>query len=375
MEEMMVMMMISSPENPRNEFISSDPITTSTCPSWKLYENPFYYSQHHQHNQQQRHSNKHLHHLHLPCSTRKIAASFWDLTLFKPIMESELEFSRAQIMELKAELEYERKARKKAESMNRRLAKELAEERRGREAIGRVCEELAREISSDKAEMNRMKRDMEEERKMLRMAEVLREERVQMKLTEAKILFEEKLSELEDSTRMQIESSPSKLKEKNQEADNPLGTTTTASNDVASFSRKFKHLVLNEKSARNDYSSGVDSRESARLVFDEKLAYSDNNGVDTRESTRLVLGEKVWNNNGGGVSFMTVQRKASPEPENPHIKRGIKGFVEFPRVVRAIGSKSRHWGTKLECQKAQLRILLKQRNPNPIQQSYYELKI
>ena len=155
----MVMMMISSPENPRNESISSEPITTSTCPSWKLYENPFYYSQHHQHNQQQRHSNKHPHHLHLPCSTRKIAASFWDLTLFRPIMESELEFARAQIMELKAELEYERKARKKAESMNKRLAKELAEERRGREAIGRVCEELAKEISSDKAEINRMKRE------------------------------------------------------------------------------------------------------------------------------------------------------------------------------------------------------------------------
>uniref|UniRef100_A0A2N9E176 Protein BRANCHLESS TRICHOME n=1 Tax=Fagus sylvatica TaxID=28930 RepID=A0A2N9E176_FAGSY len=385
MEEMMVMMMISSPENPRNESISSQPITTSTCPSWKLYENPFYYHQQQQQQQcQSSNTNKHLHHLHLPRSTRKIAASFWDLTFLRPIMESELEFARAQIMELKAEVEYERKARKKAESINKRLAKELAEERRGREAIERVCEELAKGISSDKAEVNRMKREMDEERKMLRMAEVLREERVQMKLTEAKILFEEKLLELEESTRIQIErSSHSKLKEKNQVADhNPPGTTTTtaSSNDVACFSRKFKHLVLNEKSACcNDYnSSGVDSRESARSVQDDKSAYSDSNGgVDSRGSTRLVLGEKAWNNNnsGGGVSFMTVQRKASPEPENPHIKRGIKGFVEFPRVVRAIGSKSRHWGTKLECQKAQLRILLKQRSPNPIQQSYYELKI
>ncbi|KAG6636434.1 hypothetical protein CIPAW_11G111200 [Carya illinoinensis] len=190
-------------------------------------------------------------------------------------MQSELEFAQAQIIELKAELEYERKTRKKAESMNKRLAKELAQERRGREAMEKVCEELAKEISSDKVEINMMKREMEEERKMLRMAEVLREERVQMKLTEAKFLFEEKLSELE-RTRIQKKSC--------------------------------------------DY-------------------------------------------NSNGVSLMTIQRKASPEPENPHIKRGIKGFVEFPRVVRAMGSKSRHWGTKLECQKSQLRILLKQRSP------------
>uniref|UniRef100_A0A0V0H1Z1 Putative ovule protein n=1 Tax=Solanum chacoense TaxID=4108 RepID=A0A0V0H1Z1_SOLCH len=57
------------------------------------------------------------------------------------------------------------------------------------------------------------------------------------------------------------------------------------------------------------------------------------------------------------------RRNHSQEAENPHIKRGIKGFVEFPKVVRAISSKSRHWGTKLECQKAQLRILLKQKCP------------
>ncbi|XP_041029020.1 protein BRANCHLESS TRICHOME [Juglans microcarpa x Juglans regia] len=359
MEEVM-MMMISSPENPRNETIShsAEPITASTCPRWKLYDNPFYYPQHHPqpHQHQQCQSNKHCHPLRLPRSTRKIAASFWDLTFFTPMMQSELEFAQAQIIELKAELEYERKTRKKAESMNKRLAKELAQERRGREAMEKVCEELAKEISSDKVEINMMKREMEEERKMLRMAEVLREERVQMKLTEAKFLFEEKLSELE-RTWIQIESSPPKLKEKNQE-DNPPGTTT-ASDSVASFSGKSKQLFLGEKTACND-NSGIDS---AGLELSEKLDYYDNNAIDSRESTRLVLGEKSCDYNSNGVSLMTIQRKASPEPENPHIKRGIKGFVEFPRVVRAMGSKSRHWGTKLECQKSQLRILLKQRSP------------
>jgi hypothetical protein len=347
MEEMM-MMMISSPANPRNETISSEPITTSSCPSWKLYENPFYYPQLHpqEQQQQQQHqqcqSDKHFHHLHLHRSTRKIAASFWDLTFIKPIMESELEYAQAQIIELKTKLEYERKTRKKAESMNKRLAKELSEERRGREAMGRVCEELAKEISSDKTEISRMKREMEEERKMLRMAEVLREERVQMKLTEAKILFEEKLLELEES------------KEKNQLEDNPLGTTNASASDAfSSFSGKFKQSACNDN-------SGIDSRESTSFVSSEKSSACNDANAD---ADAIVLGLKSCNIDKGGVSFMTNQRKASPEPENPHIKRGIKGFVEFPRVVRAIGSKSRPWGTKLECQQAQLRILLKQRSP------------
>ncbi|KAJ6705343.1 PROTEIN BRANCHLESS TRICHOME [Salix purpurea] len=91
------------------------------------------------------------------------------------------------------------RARKKLETTSRRLAKELDEERRGREALERFCEELAREMSSDKEDIDQMKREMEEERKMIRMAEVLREERVQMKLAEAKMLFEERLFRTGDS--------------------------------------------------------------------------------------------------------------------------------------------------------------------------------
>ncbi|KAK8954501.1 hypothetical protein KSP39_PZI002342 [Platanthera zijinensis] len=55
--------------------------------------------------------------------------------------------------------------------------------------------------------------------------------------------------------------------------------------------------------------------------------------------------------------------------ENPHIKRGVKGFVESPRAACRVrsqglgrdGDKDRVGGN-LECQKAQLRALLRQRN-------------
>ncbi|EEF43453.1 uncharacterized protein LOC8288853 [Ricinus communis] len=348
MEEVKVMMMINGVENTRNESFPLEPITTTTCPTWKLYENPFYNSHNTKQHQHLQHSqtNKHL-----PLSARKIAASFWDLTFLRPIMETELDFARAQIIELKAELEYERKARKKGETMNKRLAKELAEERRGREALERVCEQLAKEISFDKAEIDRMKREIEEERRMLRMAEVLREERVQMKLAEAKILFEEKLLELrgtqhstepDESSTLKMEQEQEQEKYKNQQGHKTIPVIAIASKAATNLSGKFNRLFLGDTDKLCDENSCSDSRESTRAVFSGKSSYNDNLG---------------------SVPSMTIQRRASPEPENPHIKRGIKGFVEFPRVVRAIGSKSRHWGTKLECQKAQLRILLRQKSP------------
>ncbi|KAK9079786.1 hypothetical protein SSX86_001459 [Deinandra increscens subsp. villosa] len=264
--------------------------TTTPSPSWKLYENPFYTSpQNHHHNQEnnqevrkqeQEDHKKQLHLLHLPISTRKITSSFWDLTFIKPFMDSELDSAKAQIMELKAQLACERKARKKAESLNKKLAKEVLDERKERGALKKVCEELACKLTFGRSEMSRLRVEMEEERKMLRVSEVLREERVQMKLSEAKIILEEKLSELEISKITHI-------KKDGQEQQAPEN----------------RNVVVNSQQGR----------------------------------------------------------KVSLEPENPHIKRGIRGFVEFPRVVRAIGSRSRHLGTKLECQKAQFMILLKQK--------------
>ncbi|KAE8655790.1 Lung seven transmembrane receptor family protein [Hibiscus syriacus] len=101
--------------------------------SW--YENPFYYSNHHN-QQQQRTSTKHLHHQ------------------VKPVMDSELGIAGSQIIDLKAEVDYERKARKKVKSLNKKLGKEVAEERRGKEALEIVCEKLAVEITFKKSEID-----------------------------------------------------------------------------------------------------------------------------------------------------------------------------------------------------------------------------
>ncbi|KAJ0966160.1 hypothetical protein J5N97_027298 [Dioscorea zingiberensis] len=124
---------------------------------------------------------------------------------------------RAILDDMKADLNRERKNRQRMEIVNSKLVSELAEvklsakrfmqdyekERKARELMEEVCDELAKEIGEDKAEVEGLKREslkireeVEEERKMLQMAEVWREERVQMKLIDAKLTLEDKYVQL-----------------------------------------------------------------------------------------------------------------------------------------------------------------------------------
>ncbi|KAK9089691.1 hypothetical protein Scep_028773 [Stephania cephalantha] len=124
---------------------------------------------------------------------------------------------RAIIDDIKHDLSREKKNRKRMEIVNSKLINELAEvklsakqfmqdyekERKARELLEEVCDELAKEIGEQKSEVEVMKRgsmkiheEIEEERKMLQLAEVWREERVQMKLVDAKLMLENKFSQL-----------------------------------------------------------------------------------------------------------------------------------------------------------------------------------
>ncbi|XP_022735127.1 uncharacterized protein LOC111288486 [Durio zibethinus] len=124
---------------------------------------------------------------------------------------------RAFVDDVKADLNREKKNRQRLEIVNSKLVNELAaaklsakqymqdyeKERKARELIEEVCDELAKEIGEDKAEVEAIKRvsmklqeEVDEERKMLQMAEVWREERVQMKLIDAKVALEERYSQM-----------------------------------------------------------------------------------------------------------------------------------------------------------------------------------
>ncbi|CAO2043787.1 unnamed protein product [Urochloa humidicola] len=144
--------------------------------------------------------------------------------LFKKLAEEkaawrnrEHEKVRAILEDMKADLDHEKKNRRRMEMINLKLVNELKEakmsanqllqeyetERKARELTEEVCNELAREVEEDKAEIEALKQDsmklredVDEERKMLKMAEVWREERVQMKLVDAKLMLDAKYTQL-----------------------------------------------------------------------------------------------------------------------------------------------------------------------------------
>lgn len=93
-----------------------------------------------------------------------------------------------------AQLETERKVRKQTERINKKLGKELADKNTKLEIavkeLKHVYEDRAEEIKKASAAAF-------EEVEMLQLADVLREERMQMKLAEAKYHFEEKNADIE----------------------------------------------------------------------------------------------------------------------------------------------------------------------------------
>ncbi|KAF8050575.1 hypothetical protein N665_1937s0005 [Sinapis alba] len=148
---------------------------------------------------------------HEAASNRLISALLCELdrarTSLKHLMSefnAEEEEKRMLTEKLQEEAVAERKLRLRTEKMNRRLGRELAEaketerkmkeemerEKRAKYILEEVCDELARGIGDDKKEM-------EKEREMMHIADVLREERVQMKLMEARHEFEEKHNAVE----------------------------------------------------------------------------------------------------------------------------------------------------------------------------------
>lgn len=137
----------------------------------------------------------------------------------------EQEIVEAAIESVAGELDVERKLRRRFESLNKKLGRELAEtkasllklvkelesEKRAREIIEQVCDELARDVGEDKSEIEKQRRvsaivceEVEKQKEMMQLTDMLREERAQKKLSEAKYQLEEKNSAV-DKLRNQLE--------------------------------------------------------------------------------------------------------------------------------------------------------------------------
>ncbi|XP_003572084.1 protein BRANCHLESS TRICHOME [Brachypodium distachyon] len=206
----------------------------------------------------------------------------------------------ARVEELGAELEFERRMRRKVETVNEALAAELAEERRRGEAERARAAGLARAREEE----------VDEERRMLRVAELWREERVRMKLADARAAVEDALREVADAGHR----------------------ATIATADRCSCCR----------SSGGGAGSPIGKPTGTPASGQQSPASGQHGQSHRREATT-----------GGGGG------------ENPHIRRGIKGSVEFPRAVRVRprGGERADVVSNLECQRAQLRVLMRHRSP------------
>ncbi|XP_027087433.2 uncharacterized protein [Coffea arabica] len=122
-----------------------------------------------------------------------------------------------KINDLKVELQKERKNYQKMDLVNSKLLTDLThaklaakqfkqeyeKEKNARELLEDICHDLGNDIKDHKAKIRAIKvecakilEEVEEERQMLQIAEVWREERVQMKLIDAELILEEKYCQM-----------------------------------------------------------------------------------------------------------------------------------------------------------------------------------
>ncbi|KAL4272449.1 hypothetical protein GQ457_13G002230 [Hibiscus cannabinus] len=416
---------------------------------------------------------------------------------------------RAFVDDVKADLNREKKKRHRLEIVNSKLVNELAaaklsakqymqnyeKERKARELIEEVCDELAKEIGEDKAEAEEIKRDsislreeVDEERKMLQMAEVWREERVQMKLIDAKVALEERYSQMNkliadletflrsrtanldvkdmreaESLRQAAQSvNVEEIKEFTYEPANPddifavfEDVALAEANEreieqctaysAASHASKVlmvspekntmkKDSIMRHSKAQfyqtdeieeddsgwetvshfEDQGSSYSPEESAASVNKncrdsnfsgsgtewEGNAYGDTPNTEisevcsypARQSKKVSSIARLWRscpNNGenykiisvegangrvsnggivspdrgsgkGGLS-PSVEQWSSPDSGHPNITKGMKGCIDWPRVVQKNSLKAKLLEARMESQKVQLRHVLKQR--------------
>ncbi|GER27172.1 hypothetical protein STAS_02851 [Striga asiatica] len=141
---------------------------------------------------------------------------------------------RQQQDKTRMELDKEKKYRLQTERLNTKLGRDLSEtkelllkankelegEKRARLMLERVCDELAREVEELKRQSGRVCEEIEKEREMFQLADILREERVRMKLSEAKYQFEEK-NAIVDKLRGELESYLNKSKKCEENGSSP----------------------------------------------------------------------------------------------------------------------------------------------------------
>ncbi|KAK4741917.1 hypothetical protein SAY87_025505 [Trapa incisa] len=213
---------------------------------------------------------------------------------------------RNAIARMAEELEVERKLRRQTERLNKKLGKELMDmkgsltravkelegERRAKEVLEQVCDELASGVGEDRAVVEELKREsakvleeVEKEREMLQLADVLREERVQMKLSEAKYLYEEKNAAVE-RLRSELEKY---LKAKTGNEDDDNGDLVMSNYSISKDGDEANGGDVEEEESEGDGNGSADSDlHSIELNMDNTRSYkwSYGEGIEAQDPTK-----------------------------------------------------------------------------------------
>ncbi|KAL5211280.1 hypothetical protein ABZP36_022127 [Zizania latifolia] len=234
------------------------------------------------------------------------------------------EKAAATVRVVVAELDGERRSRRRAERVNAKLGKALADaerelaaagrelerERRSRERLVKVCDELVRsglvggvdggrgeEVEEMRREAERAQEEMEKEREMLRLADELREERVQMKLLEARLQFEEKNAVVEQ-LRVELEAF---LETKKDRHEPPEG------DDHLSNSHRFQSiLVAVNKNGKEDEDGDGDEEDDGG----GECAADDSNGSE-KHSIELNMDGNSWSYTTASKDMTTMSKNVA----------------------------------------------------------------
>ncbi|TKY72203.1 hypothetical protein E2542_SST00942 [Spatholobus suberectus] len=267
--------------------------------------------------------------------------------------------------DLKDKLAKERSSRERMELLNTKLAHELAKanlsakqyttkykkEKKERKLIEEVCNELAMQVREDTAMLEGLlsrSEEVKEEREMMEMAELWREERVQMKLADAQFLLEDKYNQMVQL----IAFLQMFLRSRGAELDTTeLEDSQLIKQAVESVNIKRIVELSYDLSKLDDTVSTFE--ELRRDNTEEGMIKPDSHTTLTSPLSTIhieSLDEEVLNKNSIIQNAGTTsQCKSSVEgcfkhpklleqgnstyDTNPHIIRGMRGFTKWPRGI------------------------------------------
>ncbi|KAE9590807.1 hypothetical protein Lal_00023410 [Lupinus albus] len=267
----------------------------------------------------------------------------------------EQEIVETAIESVAGELDVERKLRRRLESLNKKIGRELAEtkasllkvvkelesEKRAREIFEQVCNELARDVGEDKSEIEKQMKastkvyeEVEKEKEMMQLKDMLREERAQKKLSEAKYQLEEKNAAV-DKLRNQLEAflGSKQVREK--------GRSSTHLNDdeIAAYlgrSRFSYHHNEDKDGDGGEVDNGVECEEesgesdlhSIELNMDKNKSFKCTYPLERRFDTRRYPIEEVKARRS--TTSMTASRKSTSLQRS--ISEGMEWGVQSKKL-------------------------------------------